>query len=874
MHKHPIHTMQSRIPNAVSFTLNTTIMKQYYTKPEWPQVLRYNTLLLFLAFLISSFSNVAQAQFGCTNLIYQVSTQNLASGPTTMYSINPVTGTATFLTNMDNISVNGVGYNSVDGYLWGIDIATSRIVKIGPSGLAGIYTIPHLPVIGGSGPAATGSNYYAGDVLPGGYLLINYSGSLSIGQYYVVDINPARTATYLQLVDPRNGYVLDTAPYGNQWINNGVADVGVQFKENILDFAYDAVAGQLIGVVTTIFNKNGTSTFNPTLFRANPVTGIVTGTPISGLTSEPGAIGSVFQDSDQTRIIIGANATGHLYTINKTTGVATLVGNANGLQGAFTDGASCPSATLVPPVCTTPATPILAAGSTSCGATTGTFNITNYNAAYTYTFSPATASVNSSGVVTGTAGTTYTVTAKSGDCTSASTSQGVSAASASQFIDTQPTDQTSCNNGTVTFSATASGTNLSYQWQQYNGTWGNLPADGNVAPYFTVSGTHTNTLTFTPGSANDVTQFRLVVTSSCGSVTSNAALLNVGASPTVSVPAPQTVCPGGTAIFTATPSGAGPFTYQWQQYNGTWGNFPADGNVAPYFTVSGTQTNTLTITPGTGNDVTQVRLIVTNSCGSVTSDAAALTVNPAPTVSAPAPQSVCAGTTASFTVTPTGTGPFTYQWQSSTDGGSSFNNVSADGNYTPTYGNESGSTTATYQISSITTVYNNRQYRVIVSSNGCSTISGASTVTVTTCVPDLTPVIYALPATQYGTTNFTVVVDVYDLLTTPSSGTVVVYLTKDPLVALSFNPGSVLVGGKLVQNSIWTFDASNSGYYTFTTSTVIPGEGHKSFGLTGVLTPGNTQGTLTISTTIYPHSGGEVRIDNNVDADKIDYFKK
>lgn len=139
---------------------------------------------------------------------------------------------------------------------------------------------------------------------------------------------------------------------------------------------------------------------------------------------------------------------------------------------------------------------------------------------------------------------------------------------------------------------------------------------------------------------------------------------------------------------------------------------------------------------------------------------------------------------------------------------------------------------------------------------------------------DLVPIMYTLPGTQYGTTNFSVVVDVFDLVTTPSSGTAVVYLTKDPLVDLSFNPASVFVGGKLVQNSSWTFSNSNPNFYILTTSAVIPGEDKLSFGLTGVLTPGNSQGALSISSTIVGGSGGEVKIDNNSDADKIDYFKK
>ncbi|GAB4037102.1 beta strand repeat-containing protein [Spirosoma jeollabukense] len=160
--------------------------------------------------------------------------------------------------------------------------------------------------------------------------------------------------------------------------------------------------------------------------------------------------------------------------------------------------------------------------------------------------------------------------------------------------------------------------------------------------------------------------------------------------------------------------------------------------------------------------------------------------------------------------------------------------------------------------------------------DNANVFSDAKTVTVpfTLGVPDLTPILYVLPTTQYGTTNFTVVVDVYNLLPTASSGLITLYLTKDPLVKLSFSSGSTFVGAKIVQNSIWTFDDKNDDFYILKTTEVITEGGRKSFGLTGVLTPGNTKGTLTISTTIVGGSGGEVRINNNSDAEKIDYFNK
>lgn len=146
-------------------------------------------------------------------------------------------------------------------------------------------------------------------------------------------------------------------------------------------------------------------------------------------------------------------------------------------------------------------------------------------------------------------------------------------------------------------------------------------------------------------------------------------------------------------------------------------------------------------------------------------------------------------------------------------------------------------------------------------------------VVTASALPDFIPILSTLPATQYGTSTFTAVVDVYELNAAPTSAAVTVYIAKDPLVALSFNARSVLVGGKVVQNGSWGFDSSNDNFYILTTQGMT-GQGHKAFGLTGVLTPGNTKGSLTIASTIAGVSGGELKITNNSDADKIDYFKQ
>ncbi|MBD2753911.1 immunoglobulin domain-containing protein [Spirosoma validum] len=170
-------------------------------------------------------------------------------------------------------------------------------------------------------------------------------------------------------------------------------------------------------------------------------------------------------------------------------------------------------------------------------------------------------------------------------------------------------------------------------------------------------------------------------------------------------------------------------------------------------------------------------------------------------------------------------------------------------------------------------------YRVVVNGACGDFRPGAFTLTVRSdgpCArPDLVPILYTRPTTVYGTTPITVTVDVIEINNLASSGLITVRVAKDAKVSLSFDPGATAINGRDVQNSRWGFDADSSpGYYTLTTSSVVGAGNRLSFGLSGTLSPGATTGVLTLSAVVMGASGGEVRVNNNVDADKIDYFNK
>jgi HYR domain/Immunoglobulin domain/FIMAH domain len=125
------------------------------------------------------------------------------------------------------------------------------------------------------------------------------------------------------------------------------------------------------------------------------------------------------------------------------------------------------------------------------------------------------------------------------------------------------------------------------------------------------------------------------------------ASITVQEATTTSNPGDQTVCQGATASFSTTASGAGPFHYVW-----TLDGSPFDGDNSSISVPTGS----LSVGPHT------VSVTTTGACGSA-SQSATLTVKQNTSTTKPNDQTVCAGSTASFSTTASGTGPFTFVWK-------------------------------------------------------------------------------------------------------------------------------------------------------------------------------------------------------------------
>jgi Immunoglobulin I-set domain len=121
-------------------------------------------------------------------------------------------------------------------------------------------------------------------------------------------------------------------------------------------------------------------------------------------------------------------------------------------------------------------------------------------------------------------------------------------------------------------------------------------------------------------------------------------------------PVSQTLPDGYTATFSVEADGTPPLTYQWVKDGAT---FLTDGG-----NISGAHSNVLTISNISSSDIGSYAAYVTNSLGKfVLSDSATLSLSDPSITNQPASITNDFGTTASFEVGATGTGPFTYQWQ-------------------------------------------------------------------------------------------------------------------------------------------------------------------------------------------------------------------
>ncbi len=175
-------------------------------------------------------------------------------------------------------------------------------------------------------------------------------------------------------------------------------------------------------------------------------------------------------------------------------------------------------------------------------------------------------------------------------------------------ITAQPRGTSACPGGSASFTIAANGQELTFRWRR--GT--TELADGGH-----ISGVNSPELVISPVSPADAAiSYNCVVTGVCASVTSNNVALTVASAPSIQTqPTNRTAAIGASVTFSLIATGTAPLTFQWRK----------DGSNLP-----GATTSSLTINPVQQASAAGYDCVVTNNCGSVTSNVATLTINTSP----------------------------------------------------------------------------------------------------------------------------------------------------------------------------------------------------------------------------------------------------
>ncbi len=283
-------------------------------------------------------------------------------------------------------------------------------------------------------------------------------------------------------------------------------------------------------------------------------------------------------------------------------------------------------------------------------------------------------------------------------------------------ISVNPENQSKSPGENTSFSITASGSNLTYQWQ--------LSTDGgNNYTDITSAGTDpvysnwtSSTLDLTGIVAlNDGYKYKCKVRGDCGgTLISSEGTLTISGCQAVNItehPQSQTKCEQESVTFTVTVTGEEPITYQWRKGGSD---------------INGATNSSYTINSLTKNNAGNYTCYLTNCAGLITktSDIAVLTVNELAEINfPPVNASVKDGGTTSFSIAASGT-DLIYEWQMNDGSGwSTINN----GGSNPEY---SGATSNKLIITDVTLSMNSYTYRCIVS-NSCATILTSSSALLT-----------------------------------------------------------------------------------------------------------------------------------------------
>jgi hypothetical protein len=455
------------------------------------------------------------------------------------------------------------------------------------------------------------------------------------------------------------------SPITYQWRRNGVALPGA--TSSTLQIA--AVASNDAGAYDCITtNHCGSTTSSQAVLSLNSAATIVAspgstsvcpGLPVQLSVTASGTPAPTFRWKRSGVIIPGATSSTLSIVSAQPQDAGEYVCIAENLCGSSTSSPA--TVTVLSPVVVT-ASP----GSvTTCLGTTATFSVAaSGTPPLSYQWR------RNGSPISGQTGSVLQLTAASGvaggyDCIVTNTCGSATSAAATLTVESgpaftlSPISTSACLGQPASFTVFATGAQpISYQWRR------------NGAP---IAGATGATLTLGTTQLSDTASYDCVATNRCAVVTSSAATLIVY--PAVQItqqPRPVPLITGTNAVFTVEVIGGESPTFQWRK---------AGSPLTNGGRFSGATSRQLTIASIIAGDESTYDCVVTDRCGTVTSQAAALTCRPVFTLQ-PTSGDYAARSTVQLTASVAASGTVTYRWRK--DGANLFNSPIYLGVNTPT----------------------------------------------------------------------------------------------------------------------------------------------------------------------------------------------
>ena len=649
----------------------------------------------------------------------------------------------------------------VNDFVFGTSVATpaacpaTTATATVPTTVTGTFVTPIVLAATAGVPAGTTVTFAPNPLTPGSSAVatLNNAGTLSAGTYTVTVTGTAgttiHTTTVSFVISAGAAPVITTAPTAQTvcapatatfTVASSTAGVTYQWQSGpSATGPFTNIAGATSASYTTAAT---TAAMSGTFYQVIVSTqcGTVTTTPVSltvntaaVITTQP-ANQSACTGSSATFTVVatgtgtltyqwqsGPSATGP-WTNTGTNSASYNTGAITGTTPAFyhviVTSATCPgtvtsnSAQLT--ISTTTAITTAPAAQTVCAPAAATFSVTAAGTGNTYQWQSGPSATGPFTNIAGATSASYTTAATTaamsgtfyqvvitGSCNTVTSTPVSLTVNTAAAITSQPVATTVCNGTPATFTVGATGTGVTYQW---------YVSTAAVPAYTAIAGATSATLTLaTTTPAMNGNSYRVVVTTTtcAGSVTSNNVILtvntvaNIGTQPTA-----QSACVPNTATFTVAATGTG-LTYQWQVAQAATPSVFVDipGATAASYT-----------TPPTAFSMNGnvYRVSILSTCAPTTpiiSNTAVLTVNnPVSVTQNPIARSGCAGDNFTFSVTATSGGTISYQWQVSTNGGTTYTNIP-------------GATSSTYTVANPPINFSGYLYRVIVSGVPCGLVT-------------------------------------------------------------------------------------------------------------------------------------------------------